>query len=112
MLSCEWCGRLVDERLLNGDGYCPSCADPDLTEFERDYDAHLETYKPIPERSYAYAEPAEDSGYNQTCPRCGQGTDRLVGVTHRNGATRYVCEDCQRAARTSDASFWHWFHKE
>jgi hypothetical protein len=107
-LSCEWRARLVDERLLNADGVCPSCADPDNADFERHYGAYLETYKSHSERRSRSAV----ASYEDACLRCGQTAERTVGVTHRNGGTRYVCEDCQGDALSGDRSFWHWFHKE
>jgi hypothetical protein len=102
---------MVDVRLLDADGCCPSCGDPVLADFEREYAAYQETYRPPVEREPVH-EDAHDTGYSQACPRCGQGTDRLLGVTHRGGGTRYVCEDCRRDAFAADRSFWHWFHKE
>lgn len=111
----------MDERLLDADGCCPSCGDPDLQEFERSVASYSETYysefekaREHPDRVFGVVpEPrGRANGYDQTCPRCGQGTDRLVGLTHRGGDTRYVCEDCEQDGRAGDRSFWHWFHKE
>lgn len=112
LASCEWCGELWHESALDSDGCCPRCADPDMREFERAYQEHLDSYYPASEREVAYDGEQVASSYDEACPRCGQETDRLIGVTHRNGETRYVCEDCRGDALSGDRSFWHWFHKE
>ncbi len=110
VLSCEWCARLVDERYLDADGICPACADPDMTEFNRDVEAYTQTYQPDYQRESSA--PDVDTAHAHACPRCGQAADRLLGVTHSSGVTRAVCQDCVSDARSGDRSFWNWFHHE
>src|SRR4051794_13164524 len=111
MSSCESCGRLMPEHALDDDGFCPNCSDPDLSQFEQAVAAYSRTYHP--EEYHRDDDDDYGGGYGgQSCPRCGAVVDRLVGVSGRSGPTRYVCEDCQRDARASDRSFWHWYWKE
>ena len=107
MLSCEWCGELFNEEELDADGVCPSCRDPSLAEFERSYRQYRSTYDYRASLG-ADADPADDL---QTCPRCGNTVDRLLGVTGRGG-TRSVCVDCRSDALSSDRSFWRWYWRE
>lgn len=99
---------MVDERMLSEEGYCPTCADPDLTVFRHDLAAYQATYTPPLDRQPTYER--SQGPIAALCPHCQQDSNALVGVRHRNGRTRYVCEDCRRDALAGDHSFWHWFH--
>jgi predicted Zn-ribbon and HTH transcriptional regulator len=95
---CRACGEEVEEDELDWEGVCPGCVDV----------SRFTGY--APESDEPHADDVDED--LQTCPRCGQSTHRLLGVTHNTGGTRDVCPECRSEALAGDRSFWHWFHKE
>jgi hypothetical protein len=61
--------------------FCPSCADLNLTEFERSYENYGRIY--YPGRNEDHDDADDHASSQRSCPRCGARVDRLISVTGR-----------------------------